>query len=361
MYKFTLYMFICMGLLTGVLGDNYSYFGLVVSSIASGFLFVLILVMIVVGAIWNDWFPRFQNKQGKIKVERIIRKKHESQESIIGSDLKHYNPSHGVSLPPSRQNTEGRRSELTKTKIMNTSMQPSEKADTWIQEVQPSSFEEKSKEMEFEDEEPFILVTELLPDTEHTTSKTANGELRTFVSRHSDTKAETFHTTEQIVTSLEKQSLTEVKSGGVVSTVEKQPLRVQSSGGIITSIEKRPLQIQNSKEFTTTIEKQTFQVQNSGGIITSVERQPIQVQSSGGIVTTIEKQPLQIQTSETIVTTNFEKQPLQRLSTLPNSKDAVMDLSDEEDDGQDAVTHDPAVFRRSVTGYGYADANMVLY
>ncbi|XP_025100628.1 uncharacterized protein LOC112567933 isoform X2 [Pomacea canaliculata] len=64
-------------LLPVVSADTYNLGGLVAASVVAFVLLVVIIAMLILGTLWNDWYPAVQKARGKVKVPRDFGKKKE--------------------------------------------------------------------------------------------------------------------------------------------------------------------------------------------------------------------------------------------------------------------------------------------
>ncbi|XP_062581516.1 uncharacterized protein LOC134243298 [Saccostrea cucullata] len=197
-------LLVLLSLLPGTHGDNYNLGGLVASSIVTFFAFIAMIVMLVLVVTWNHWFPKYQAWQGKKKSPRPRKPKFEFPKQNGAQSLP-LSTRTTPSRPGSRPSTQrGGTLTILQNGGSKTAVYNSVSTDHWIQEIPTPRYEEKSKQINFDEEdEEQVIVTEVVTDSQTThipmTSPPANNN-------QSISLSETV-TAEEIHMTLEKQPI----------------------------------------------------------------------------------------------------------------------------------------------------------
>ncbi|XP_061165955.1 uncharacterized protein LOC133199404 [Saccostrea echinata] len=197
-------LLVFLSFLPGSRGDNYTLGGLVASSIVTFFAFIAMIVMLVLVITWNHWFPKYQAWQGKTKSPRPIKPKFEFPK-LNGAQSIPLSTKTTPSRPGSRPSTQrGGTLTMIQNGTSKNAIYNSVSTDHWIQEIPTPRYEEKSKQINFDEEdEEQVIVTEIVTD-----SNTTHIPVTTPLSNHN-----------------QNISLNEtVKAEEIQMTLEKQPI-----------------------------------------------------------------------------------------------------------------------------------------
>lgn len=149
-------------------GYNYTYAGLVASSVVAFVVLLIAVGILIVLVTWESWYPKFMYNRGKVKVPREPKVKRRPVSMLNGGfsypESVGRNPS---TYGSSRIMTNGKASStrpilLTESPREGLGDLTSNKTDSWIQEISTPRYDENSQKIDFEEEEEEVIVTELI-------------------------------------------------------------------------------------------------------------------------------------------------------------------------------------------------------